>query len=658
MFLSFPRSASPSNFSVCHISLAVGMIVSALALAGCGASSPSGIATQPAALSGSLHGGQQPVSGALVQLIAPSTLGYGLPGTVITSTASLADGSFTLPRPYICPANSGLVYLLATDGNAGGGLNPGIGLAAIVGDCNSLKATDFFQVNEVTTVAAAYALAPFATVAAGVASIGTSATNLQGLINAGGSAASLVDVHTGLARDPQALTDVVLPTSEVNLIANILAGCVNQGTQDNTASACTTLFTATTPSPASVPTDTFQAAINIALHPGANVTTLAGLQSAFAPFQPSLTPTPPDFALGIQFTQSLITQSYNGPTSVDIDAQGNAWISIFTNPGTALQEISPSSQYLGGTAGIPAGCPSHPSSISITPSGNIMVGCVDDNKVYNVTPGGTATALTSTSISVPFGVAFDNHDQSVWATSDVNNRLIHFTPSGGTYVPASGSPYTTGIEPHGVAVSGNGDIWTANSDGSETGFPNSSLTRLRNNNDGTYTAANVALQAGTQPFDLAIDNGGNVWSTLATSVGKNGSDGTPLSPAGGFVTNSTDLHHTSAQGIEIDGLNRAIVFNGAFGSFSGFGSVAIFANDGTFLSTSDPGYGYTANGIIPNFTNNPKSLAIDGSGNVWIAGISANNHGPYSVVEIVGVAAPAVTPLSAATSPNRLGQRP
>jgi hypothetical protein len=47
-------------------------------------------------------------------------------------------------------------------------------------------------------------------------------------------------------------------------------------------------------------------------------------------------------------------------------------------------------------------------------------------------------------------------------------------------------------------------------------------------------------------------------------------------------------------------------------------------------------------------------IAIDGSGNVWVAG--DDNVGPLT--EFVGAAAPVVTPLAAGATYKQLGTRP
>jgi hypothetical protein len=72
-------------------------------------------------ISGRVHGGQQPVSGATIQLYAVASSG-GSPSTALISVSvsvtSASDGTFTITGDYTCPSG-GLVYLTATGGNPG-----------------------------------------------------------------------------------------------------------------------------------------------------------------------------------------------------------------------------------------------------------------------------------------------------------------------------------------------------------------------------------------------------------------------------------------------------------------------------------------------------------------------------------------------------------
>jgi hypothetical protein len=161
-------------------------------LTGCGGLQQQGTTpaiVQGVALHGSIHGGQQPVSGANVQFYAAGSTGYGsaylypngatsLLGTnVVTSDGG---GGFSISNDYTCPSPTTQVYLVATGGNPGLGTGTNANLAMMValGPCGLLSSATDVNVNEMTTVATVWALSPFMT---GIVNIGTSAGNAQGL---------------------------------------------------------------------------------------------------------------------------------------------------------------------------------------------------------------------------------------------------------------------------------------------------------------------------------------------------------------------------------------------------------------------------------------------------------------------------------------------
>ena len=144
---------------------------SSLLLAGCGAvPTDQPAAALGAAIQGRVIGGEQPITGAAIQLYAVGNSGNGLAASLIpfnNSVTSGAGGTFNISSDYSCPTPSNTpVYLTATGGNPGlsGTVdNTYIALVAALGPCNDLSGSTNIIVNEVTTVAAAWALAPFAT---------------------------------------------------------------------------------------------------------------------------------------------------------------------------------------------------------------------------------------------------------------------------------------------------------------------------------------------------------------------------------------------------------------------------------------------------------------------------------------------------------------
>ena len=108
----------------------IAAIICAL-LAGCGYSGPTS-ANTAVALTGNVHGGQQPVSGATIQLYAAGTDGDGSVALPLLSSAVKTDsnGNFTIPDAYGCPSASSPVYVVASGGSPGPEANNKIGRAS------------------------------------------------------------------------------------------------------------------------------------------------------------------------------------------------------------------------------------------------------------------------------------------------------------------------------------------------------------------------------------------------------------------------------------------------------------------------------------------------------------------------------------------------
>ncbi|MGA8087833.1 MAG: hypothetical protein WCA10_11030 [Terracidiphilus sp.] len=225
------------------------------------------------------------------------------------------QGGFSIAGDYTCTAGH-QVYVYAKGGNSGGnGPNDAIGLMASLGVCPEAGNFDsikpFIFVNEVTTVAAAYATADDAIDATHIS--GPSVFNV-----ASGSvdASDLASVATGFANSTMPNTGKRINQSKIYTIANILAACVNS--ESPTSGACITLFRYSRGNGESgaVPADTATAALNIARNPHSNVAALFELQPRVSPpFAPSLPSAPADFTLSVTPDDTTVASISDGSQS-------------------------------------------------------------------------------------------------------------------------------------------------------------------------------------------------------------------------------------------------------------------------------------------------------------------------------------------------------
>jgi hypothetical protein len=428
-----------------------------LALSGCSFSGNPGFAIPTAVpgahLTGHVFGGQQPVNGVNVQLYAAGSTGYGsaypytagislLGNNVVTTTEF---GDFNITGDYTCPSASTEVYLVGTGGYPvpGQPANANLAMMAALGPCGNLTSSTYIAVNELTTVATVWALAPFMTA---IANVGTSPANSVGLTNAFASVNKLVDTRDAAVPGPALPSGATLPISELNTLANILATCINSsGGISGDGSNCGTLFSLAPSDSGAAPTDTIAAALNIALNPGRNVTSLNNLPGATAPFQPTLGNTAPAaWTIAIRYTAN---GGLSGPAGIATDQAGNVWIANKT--ANNVVELDNTGAVMSGAPGYAAAL-SGLGAIAIDQNGNAWTGGINAGSLLMINPAGAVSTYTGGGLTTTNAVAVDGSGQ-IWATG-TGNSVSAFTGAG---VPvSSGSGFTGGgvSNPQGIAI--------------------------------------------------------------------------------------------------------------------------------------------------------------------------------------------------------------
>jgi len=271
-----------------------------LLLFSCGTQRNSPQLIVPAGRQGLVHGGQQPVTGATIQLYAVGTSGDGSAATPLLSPAAVSDanGGFNISGTYTCPSPSSLVYIVASGGNPGlpsGTNNAALSLMAALGPCGNLSPSTFIFIDELTTVAAVYALAPYMT---SPSAIGSASGDATALASAFTLASYFANTTTGATPGTGVPVGTIVPVAQINTIGDILAACVNSaGGVSGDSTPCGMLFSLTTPTGLTPATDTITALLHLANNPTLNTTSLFNLVTPGAPFQPTQAQVPPDLSV-------------------------------------------------------------------------------------------------------------------------------------------------------------------------------------------------------------------------------------------------------------------------------------------------------------------------------------------------------------------------
>ena len=309
-------------------------------LSGCAGSlaTPATVQTTKLQTSGTIYGGQQPVSSAVIQIYAFSGAGDGAGATplltrVITTGTT---GNFTFgAADYTCPSASAPVYLTATGGNPGlsGNVNnSAIALMAALGPCGGVATLPSISVNEATTVGTLAAIFPFAN---GYAAIGSQSSDASLFTAALANVSTYTNISTGTAPGPALGSGYYASSQEIYGLANSIASCVNSVGPASTS--CAALFTMATPAAGSAPTDTIGAVVNILRNPTNSVVGIFNLTSASPPFGSGIKVPPAAWVLPIVSTSNpTITLTVNGAGTVNVGSPAQYSASVMGTPNQSV----------------------------------------------------------------------------------------------------------------------------------------------------------------------------------------------------------------------------------------------------------------------------------------------------------------------------------
>src|SRR5271157_3776460 len=437
----------------------------------------SGVAAAGTAITGSVLSGSAPIAGSSVTLYQAA----GSPGGTAISLGSATTnsaGAFSIGLGTTPPPNA-ILYLVASGGNAGGGTNTALQLMSIIGAVSGAPAN--VVINELTTVAAAYAASNFITNETNIAdnafnSLASTTTGIGNLVNI--QTGALGGGISGFRNDP----------SRLDTLANTLANCARTIA---TSPQCRNLFAYTNAS------DTLGAMIGINKNPASNVSLIFGLGSS-GQYGPTLSAAPTDWTLALDFFGGGLTGSYG----IAIDGSGNIWVA---NAGSIdVTELSSSGSPLSPFSGFTGGGLNTPFGIAADAHGNVWAANTAGFSTGNVTELSSSGSVLSPAsgfigggVNAPLGIAVDSSGNA-WATNFEGNSVTKLTSSGVPLSPASG--FTGGglNRPFGIAADTQGNVWVANSGAN-------SVTEL--NSSGAPLSPSSGFIGGglSTPYGIAVD---------------------------------------------------------------------------------------------------------------------------------------------------------
>ncbi len=516
---------------------------------------------------GKVSSGGAPIAGATVTLYrAGAAPGSG--AVALGSAPSNPGGHFAIDH---APQATGAVLYLVADGPSAGAR-----LATVLGTGDFPASA---AIDERTTVATAYALAQFIDGAA----IGGKS---PGLPNACATLRNLVNLNSGqvaavLGSPPNG--SMTSTMRAFNSLANMLAACVSD------PAACAILFALATPPGGPAPTDTLQAAVNIAHFPWQNAMPLWNFSLLALTYQPVLDAPPETWVLALKYTGN--GHEFDGPGNTAFDADGNAWISnnyVFrvnhalpTCGSNLVSRLTPSGADFPGAPYSGGGLSGQGFGVAFDPEGNVWVAnfgfygstCPEDqlpphNSVSKFSGSGAVlspdSGFTQGEIDSPQGMVSDPAG-NIWIANTCSGTVTQYIAGN----PDDNWVYDGGIsKPFGVVIDADGDAWfTDNLNGCvfELSPAGTLLT-------GPICGNGIAL-----PLGIAIDSQGNLWVSNSATI----PIPCPGDPDQGYGA------------LTPDPLNS---------------SVTQIAPDGTIVDT------YQGGGMVI-----PWGISVDGDGNVWVA---------------------------------------
>lgn len=518
-----------------------------------------------------------------------------------------AEGRFSMA--VTIPQGSGIFYLAATRADL-----EGMRFVTVVGPTLAGPVT----LNELTTVAAAYAFAQF-----------TEQSAIGGPVPALSVAAGMCANLASTTGDPSRVmldppnADQTNSLRSLRSLSNLLAWSVRAG-------GWLVLQTLTTPPQGHAPADTFQAMVNVARHPAWHAAAIYQRSQAVAMYTPALA-LPPDawtLAVKVNRTGDDGQRMFGGPANISWDRDGNAWIA--------------NNVFQGG----PYSCDF---VVVLKPNGMPADGLNGQPK-SPVVGGGI--------VGPGFGIAVDGKGDAWvgsfgWGPSDTFPTAGIVSKFDGSGNDVGGGGYTQGTaRVQGMAADRWNNIWLASYGNEDVPEYQNTVSVYLDGDPGNClsypdpSASPPQTAPGVNTFGIAVDDTAEVPTAWVTYSGGLGWPDANPGHVARFVIENGALKPTLTlqvgsvtKGIALDRYGNVWIASG------GDNSVYVVTPDGQYAGFTDRG------GLCA-----PWSVAVDGEGSVWVANFGymgvTRDYTNAGVTKLAGVRNPANLPVGEPISPE------
>ena len=292
---------------------------------------------------------------------------------------------------------------------------------------------------------------------------------------------------------------------------------------------------------------------------------------------------------------------------------------------------------------------SFPYGVAVDPNGNAYVGDSTNNRIRKITASGNVTTLagsswafadgqgTAAKFKTPYGVAVDKN-ANVYVADCGNNRIRKITPNGnvttlagfGVAGYADGQGVLTNFNaPIGVAVDAIGNVYVADYGNHRIRkiTPSGNVTTLAGSGIASYADGQGTGASFNYPSGVAVDASGNIYvgDQQNNRIRKITPNGNVTTLAGFGVAGYADgqgvlTNFNAPIGVAVDAIGNVYVAdygNHRIRKITPSGNVTTLAGSG-YKDTSGVGT-YSDGSTTSASFNVPSGVAVDGSGNVYVA---------------------------------------